>query len=228
MAINASEAVRNSISYTLATDRNSLIRLLERNGVQVPQNPSDNEVVALVLISSAKSPNFKSELSKLLTGKLQKSASDYAEFVGGQSDFGFTGIDDFSFVGEDEFFGQDGKKEIRTTRRQAQSAAKIEAAKKGEKTGFGKFLSSLGASLSSPETINSGLNIGLTAVNNKIQTRSNAVQQETAAITQKSDEIKNELAQKKGGGRMGTGTIVLIGVGVLALVGIVYFVAKKK
>jgi hypothetical protein len=228
MAINASEAVRNSISYTLATDRNSLIRLLERNGVQVPQNPSDNEVVALVLISSAKSPNFKSELSKLLTGKLQQSASDYAEFVGGQSDFGFTGIDDFSFVGEEDFFSQTAEPSAKKVRKAAQQQKKITAAKAGEKTGFGKFLQNLGASLSSPETINSGLNIGLTAVNNRIQTRSNAVQQETAAITQKSDEIKNELAQKKGGRGMGTGTIVLIGVGVLALVGIIYFVAKKK
>lgn len=227
MPINASEAVRNSISYTLATDRNSLIKLLQRNGVQVPQNPSDSEVVALVLISSAKSPNFKKELSNLLTSKLQSAASDYSSFAGGKSDFGFTGIDDFSFVGEDEFFSENGEPSAKQTRKAVQQQKKLASAKAGEKTGFGKFLSNLGTALSSPDTINAGLNIGLTAVNNKVQNKSNAIQQETTMITQKADEVRNDLGQapKKG---MSTGTIVLIGVGVLALVGVIYFVAKKK
>lgn len=227
MPINATEAVRNSISYTLATDKDSLIKLLQRNGVQVPQNPSDSELVALVLISSAKSANFKKELSMLLTSKVQSAAKDYASFAGSQSDFGFTGIDDFSFVGEESFFSQSGEPTIKQTRKAAQQQKKLASAKAGEKTGVGKFLSSLGAAFSNPDTINAGLNIGLTAMNNKIQSKSNAIQQETTMITEKSDEVKSDLG-KKGGGGMGTGTIIIIGVGVLALVGVIYYVAKKK
>lgn len=229
MQINATEAVRNMLSYTLATDRDSLIKLLERNGVVVPQNPSDREVTAAVLLASAKSANFKQELSKLLTSKFPTANKDYASFVGDSSDFGFTGIDDFSFVGEDEFFGANGtptSKDIRTTRKSAKTTTRLEAAKKGEKTGFGKFLSNLGQAASSPDTLNAGLNIGLTAVNNKVQGRSNALQQETAIITQQSDQIKQDLGKPTG--KMSTGAIIGIVVGVIAIVGIVYYVAKKK
>jgi len=73
MAVNAQEAVRNMISYTIVTDKDSLVRLLERNGVQMPNNPSDKEVTASVLLASAKSPNFKKELSSLLTSKVPHS-----------------------------------------------------------------------------------------------------------------------------------------------------------
>jgi ElaB/YqjD/DUF883 family membrane-anchored ribosome-binding protein len=229
MQINATEAVRNMLSYTLATDRDSLIKLLERNGVVVPQNPSDREVTAAVLLASAKSTNFKQELSKLLTSKFPNANKDYASFVGDSSDFGFTGIDDFSFVGEDEFFGANGtptSKDIRSTRKAAKTTVKLESAKKGEKTGFGKFLSNLGQAVSSPDTLNAGLNIGLTAVNNRVQGRSNALQQETAVITQQSDQIKQELGRPTG--RLSTGAIIGIVVGVVAVIGIVYYVAKKK
>jgi hypothetical protein len=229
MQINATEAVRNMLSYTLATDRDSLIKLLQRNGVMVPQNPSDREVTAAVLLASSKSANFKQELSKLLTTKFPTANKDYASFVGDSSDFGFTGIDDFSFVGEDEFFGVNGTPttpNVRSTRKEARTTARLEAAKKGEKTGFGKFLSNLGQAVSSPDTLNAGLNIGLTAVNNKVQGRSNALQQETAIITQQSDQIKQDLGKPTG--KMSTGAIIGIVVGVVALVGIVYFVAKKK
>jgi len=229
MQINATEAVRNMLSYTLATDRDSLIKLLERNGVVVPQNPSDREVTAAVLLASAKSTNFKQELSKLLTSKFPNANKDYASFVGDSSDFGFTGIDDFSFVGEDEFFGANGKptsKDIRSTRKAAKTTTRLESAKKGEKTGFGKFLSNLGQAVSSPDTLNAGMNIGLTAVNNRVQGRSNALQQETAVITQQSDQIKQELGRPTG--RMSTGAIIGVVVGVVAVIGIVYYVAKKK
>lgn len=229
MQINATEAVRNMLSYTLATDRDSLIKLLERNGVVVPQNPSDREVTAAVLLASAKSTNFKQELSKLLTSKFPNANEDYASFVGDSSDFGFTGIDDFSFVGEDEFFGANGtptSKDIRTTRKSAKTTTRLESAKKGEKTGFGKFLSNLGQAISSPDTLNAGMNIGLTAVNNRVQGRANALQQETAVITQQSDQIKQELGRPTG--RMSTGAIIGVVVGVVAVIGIVYYVAKKK
>ena len=85
MAVNAQEAVRNMISYTIVTDKDSLVRLLERNGVQMPNNPSDKEVTASVLLASAKSPNFKKELSSLLTSKVPQAGSDFASFVGMES-----------------------------------------------------------------------------------------------------------------------------------------------
>jgi hypothetical protein len=87
MTVNAQEAVRNMISYTVVTDKDSLVRLLERNGVQMPSSPSDKEVTFSVLLASSKSPNFKNELSTLLTSKVPKASSDFASFVGDNSDF---------------------------------------------------------------------------------------------------------------------------------------------
>lgn len=247
MAINASEAVRDMISYTLVTNKESLIRLLERNGIQMPNNPSDRELVASILLASSRSANFKSELGRLLTSQVPKAAQDYSSFVGSSSDFGFTGIDDFSFVGEDEFFGVAGIGGSYSTlgtnisdsvkAAQAQQAAKAAASTKkapkapktprpeGQRSGFGQFLSNIGQAVSSPETINAGLNIGLTAINNKVQKKSNAIQDETSIITQKADEVRSQVG---GGGKgISTTNILLIVVGVAVVGGLAYYLVKS-
>jgi hypothetical protein len=225
MAVNAQEAVRNMISYTVVTDKGSLVRLLERNGVQMPSNPSDKEVTASVLLASSKSPNFKKELSTLLTSKVPQAGSDFASFVGDSTDFGFTGIDDFSFTGADEFFAVSAEKQAaKATARQS----RVTEANPQGKTGVGIFLSNLGKAIASPDTINSGLNIGLTAVNNKIQGRQNALQQETVILTEKQDQIRQDLASagKPAGGGFPVWGYVVLGLAVVG--GIVYAVTKKK
>ena len=225
MAVNAQEAVRNMISYTVVTDKGSLVRLLERNGVQMPSNPSDKEVTASVLLASSKSPNFKNELATLLTSKVPQAGSDFASFVGDSTDFGFTGIDDFSFTGADEFFAVSAEKQAaKATARQS----RVTAANPQGKTGVGIFLSNLGKAIASPDTINSGLNIGLTAVNNKIQGKQNALQQETVLLTNTQDQIRQDLAaagKPAGGGFPVWGWVVL---GLAFVGGIVYAVTRKK
>lgn len=225
MAVNAQEAVRNMISYTVVTDKDSLVRLLERNGVQMPSNPSDKEVTASVLLASSKSPNFKNELATLLTSKVPQAGSDFASFVGDSTDFGFTGIDDFSFTGADEFFAVSAEKQAaKATARQS----RVTAANPQGKTGVGIFLSNLGKAIASPDTINSGLNIGLTAVNNKIQGKQNALQQETVLLTNTQDQIRQDLAaagKPAGGGFPVWGWVVL---GLAVVGGIVYAVTRKK
>lgn len=226
MAVNAQEAVRNMISYTVVTDKDSLVKLLERNGVQMPNNPSDKEVTASVLLASAKSPNFKKELSSLLTSKVPQAGSDFASFVGDGSDFGFTGIDDFSFTGADEFFSATAQEKA-AAKAIAQKSRVTETNPQG-KTGIGIFFSNLGKAISSPDTINAGLNIGLTAVNNKIQGKQNALQQETVLLTEKQDQIRQDLAaagKPAGGGFPVWGWVVL---GVAVVGGIVFAVTRKK
>ena len=226
MAVNAQEAVRNMISYTVVTDKDSLVRLLERNGVEMPSSPSDKEVTASVLLASSKSPNFKNELSTLLTSKVPKAGADFASFVGDNSDFGFTGIDDFSFTGADEFFAANAQEKA-TAKAVAKKSRVTETNPQG-KTGVGLFLSNLGKAIASPDTINSGLNIGLTAVNNKIQGKQNALQQETVILTNKQDQIRQDLAaagKPVGGGFPVWGYVVL---GLAVVGGIVYAVTKKK
>lgn len=226
MAVNAQEAVRNMISYTVVTDKDSLVRLLDRNGVQLPSNPSDSEVTASVLLASAKSSNFKKELTNLLTSKVPQAGSDFASFVGDSSDFGFTGIDDFSFTGGDEFFSATAQEKA-AAKAVAKQSRVTETNPQG-KTGIGIFFSNLGKAIASPDTINAGLNIGLTAVNNKIQGKSNALQQETVILTEKQDQIRQDLAAagKPVGGKFPTWGLVVLGLAVVG--GVIYAVTRKK
>jgi len=230
MAISAQQVAQELISYTVVTDKGSLVRLLERNGIEMPMNPSDKEVTVAVLTASSKSPNFKNELAKLLGSKVPQATEDYTQFVGDSTDFGFTGIDDFSFTGAEEFFNAKGKKDPAATaaaKAAAKQARVTEANPKG-KTGFGLFLQNLGASLTSQDTINAGINVGLTAVNNKIQGRSNALQQETVLLTERQDQLRQQLPSASPKQGMGAMTWVLIGLGVVAIGATIYFVAKKK
>jgi hypothetical protein len=72
------------------------------------------------------------------------------------------------------------------------------------------------------------LNIGLTAVNNKIQGKQNALQQETSILTEKQDQIRKDLAdagKPVGGGFPVWGWVVL---GLAVVGGIVYAVTRKR
>lgn len=236
MAISAQEVAKELISYTVVTDKDSLVKLLERNGIQMPNNPSDREVTVAVLAASGKSQNFKNELAKLLGSKVPKASEDYSQFVGDSTDFGFTGIDDFSFAGEEDFFNSAGsiiaKAPVAPTakapsRAQQRRAARVTADNPQGRTGAGLFFQNLLKSATSQDTINQGINIGLTALNNKVQGKSNAIAQETTVLTARQDEIRQQMAAspKKGIGTMGW---VLIGLGVVALGATIYFMAKKK
>ena len=81
MAINAAEAAHNMIDYTIVEDKGSLKSLLERNGVQMPSNCSDKEITIATLTASSKSPNFKSELAKLLTKKAKKFGNEFSNLL---------------------------------------------------------------------------------------------------------------------------------------------------
>jgi hypothetical protein len=218
MSISTQDVARNLISYTVVTDKNSLVKLLERNGIVMPNNPSDKEVTVAVLTASSKSPNFSKELATLLGTKAPKAAEDFSSFVGDSTDFGFTGIDDFSFTGGDDFFNLTAAEK---------KAGRVTTDNPKGKTGFGLFLQNVGRSLTSQDTINAGVQAGLTAINNRTQNRQNAIQSETVYLTQQQDLLRQQLATKPAKG-MSAITWVLVGVGVLALGGIIYFVAKKK
>lgn len=233
MALNTQEAVRNMISYTIVTDKDSIVRLLERNGVQMPNNPTDKDVTAAVLLASVSSQNFKNELTSLLTTKVSKAGNDFASFAADNSDFGFTGIDDFSADGGNGFVNAPGEKDTakkisQKGPRGGKKPTRVTEVNPQGKSGIGIFLRNLGSSLTSPDTLNAGLNVGLTALNNKFQTRQNTLQQETALLTERQDQIRQDLSTsgKSGGMRFPTWAFVVLGLAVVG--GIVFAVTRKK
>ena len=76
------------------------------------------------------------------------------------------------------------------------------------------------------ENINAGIAVGLNKVNNKTQADSNRIQEQALVLQSQQDDLKNKLPNKQ---PMSPAVkYTLIGVGVIALVGIIYVIVKKK
>jgi len=225
------------ISYSVVTDKNGLVKLLERNGVQMPSNPSDREVTVAVLMAMSKSQNFKDELALFLTNKVGEAGDDFQSFVGSEADFGFTGVDDlgftgvegFFFTGADDFFSANGTKKPVVTAAQKKATRVTDTNPKGKTkaglalAGIGKFFKE---NILTAENINAGIAVGLNKVNNKTQADSNRIQEQALVLQGQQDDLKNKLPNKK---PMSPAVkYTLIGVGAIALIGIIYLIVKKK
>jgi len=238
MSINASQFVGEAISYAVLTDKNGLVSLLERNGIQMPNNPSDNEVTTAVLMANATSGTFRNDLATFLLRQVPKATEDLS-FMG--MDYGFTGIDDFSFDG-----GEDGFQNIfglgkKTTTPTTPKAPKLTAAQKKQaritadnpkgKTKVGLVLSSIGTALKDTlldkDNINAGIQIGLQTYANRTQAEQNALQAQALQLQETQDAMKGNLPKGSDGKKSNTMTYVWVGVGVLAL-GILGYVIYKR
>lgn len=231
-SISTLDATRSLIAYAVVNDKGSLIKLLKRNGVEMPDNASDQEVTAAIIVASGASDNFKKELSKLLASQAVKSADQFSSFVGGDDMFGFTGIDDFMSSNGPEKAFKDPFANLKPPPAPRISAVPTAAVVKPKgKTAAGKALASIGSFLKenvlTKENIESGVQIGLTKINTKTQGKANQVAQESLAIQQYQDDIRNQQGRTAAKG-LSTGTWVAIGVGVVALVGIVIYVTSKR
>jgi hypothetical protein len=240
MAVSATQVTQEALSYAVITDKNGLVRLLKRNGVQLVNNPSDKEVTVAVLMASAKSENFKNELADLLTKKV-KEAGENMSFVGTDQDFGFTGVDDFQFTGSEDFYKFTGAEDFFSATAQEKAAKKTAAAQAAAakkqsrvtadnpqgKTGVGLLLANIGRALTSQDTINAGIQIGLNKINNRTQADANSLANQAEMLQAQQDQMRKNLPDAKTG-ISSTAKYVLIGVGVLAVVGIVYVIVKNK
>ena len=237
MAVSALEVTEEALAYALVTDKNGLEKLLKRNGVVVGNNPSDKEVTIAVLMASARSTNFKDELADFLTGKV-KEAGETLSYIGDSQFFDFTGIDDFEFTGSEDFFNSNGKT---AAEKAAEAAAKRTAAaqaaaakKKGRitadnpkgKTGVGLLLANIGKSLSSQDTINAGLQIGLSKIGSKTQSSANDINRQALDLQEKADDLKANMG--KPSKKTSATTFIIIGAGVLVAITAIYLIVKAK
>jgi len=191
-------------------------------------------------MASAKSENFKNELADLLTKKV-KEAGENMSFVGTDQDFGFTGIDDFQFTGSEDFYKFTGAEDFFSGTAEEKAAKKTAAAQAAAakkqsrvtadnpqgKTGVGLLLANIGKALTSQDTINAGIQIGLNKINNRTQADANSLATQAEMLQAQQDQMRKNLPDAKTG-ISSTAKYVLIGVGVLAVVGIVYVIVKNK
>lgn len=231
--ISTLDATRSLIAYSVVNDKPSLIKLLKRNGVELASDATDQEVTAAVIVASSGSENFKKELASLLANEAVKSSEQFSSFAGGEDMFGFTGIDDFMSYNGDK--PRTTIPNLKTAppaaplRISATPTATVQPKK--DKTGAGRVLASIGTFLKdnvlTKDNIEAGVQIGLTKINTKTQGKANQVAQESLQIQQYQDDIRNRQGKAAAGG-LGTGTWIAIGVGVVALVGIVIYITSKR
>lgn len=243
MAINTKTSVQELISYTIVTDKKSVIALLRSNGVKVPDDISDAKLTTAVLVANKKSPIFKKKLASLLQSKLDKAGEKFSNIVGNSQDFGFTGVDDVTymkgftgvddfsdFTGWDDFQSADGdKKAARAAKKAAKAQATAKRKESGQKTKVGTALSNLWSFTKSnvltKENINAGIQVGLDRVNQDSMMRQNALEQQSIMLQQQQQEMQRQLG--RGAGVSGT-TILYVGIGVVALVGIGFLIYRQS
>jgi hypothetical protein len=246
---NAVILTRDLLSYTILTDKKSVIDLLNKNGITLSQNATDSQVSIASLIASSKSPNFKSELIDLLASKTDSAKNTFQNFSGDNDFYGFTGIDDLAFTGSDDFWKNGNGSNVGTNNTKESWSKIIEAAKNkkalekknnpnllidvNKTTGAkdskerGAFWKGIGSFLKenilTKDNINQGLRIGLTSIDNKIQSQQNAVQQEALALQEVQDSMQRDLQNKNKPNKL------FLIIGVVAGLGIIgYLIFKKK
>ena len=262
--ITATQTVQELISYSIVKDKDSLVRLLERNGVQMPNNSSNREVTTAVLLANEKSPTFKKDLASLLGNNFTKAQEDFKSFAADPADFGFTGSlgeysglstgvrpigvegdntkDNWGFTGLDDFYENPPKRYNagNGTSFTAFTGAEgfynqIGAAKKKRitidnpkgKSKVGSALVSIADTLFTQENINAGIQLGLTSLANKQAAKQNSVQETANALAVQQDAIQKKFDANPPKSSKTT-TYILVGVGVVALIGIIYAVTKSS
>lgn len=252
---NAVVLTRDLLSYTILTDKKSVIDLLNKNGITLSQNATDSQVSIASLIASSKSPNFKSELIDLLASKTDSAKNTFQNFSGDNDFYGFTGIDDLAFTGSDDFwknafgisnlmakdlgnavkgassenkfnkqFKIASKNSINTVSSSKERGAINTVSSSKDRGSFWKGIGSfLKENILTKDNINQGLRIGLTSIDNKIQSQQNAVQQEALALQEVQDSMQRDLQNKNKPNKL------FLIIGVVAGLGIIgYLIFKKK
>lgn len=236
MALDNKQVAQELISYTIVTDRNSIINLLKRNGVSLSANPSNSELTIAVLVANSKSSAFKNDLAKLLSSKVQEAGESFSNIVGNDQDFGFTGVDDvtyfpnvMSFTGMDDYqnaggniFGDQFTKDM--------SSLKTTTSTTGTKpqSKVGSVLSNIWTfakdNILTKDNINAGINVGLNKINTDTLAKQQNLQLQQAQLEAQQYQMTRQLG--KSAGTSGN-TILYIVIGVIALAGIGFIVYKQ-
>jgi hypothetical protein len=232
MALDNKKVAEELISYTIVTDRNSIINLLKRNGVKLSANPTNSELTIAVLVANSKSGSFKDELARLLSSKVQEAGESFSNIVGNDQDFGFTGVDDVTympnvlgFTGSDDYKNAPG--DLLPGIASGINAATSQTTKKPQ-TKVGAALSSIWSftkdNVLTKENINAGIQVGLNKINTDTLSRQNNLQLQQQMLEQQQIQMNRQLAPQRGASG---NTILYVVIGVIALAGIGFVVYKQ-
>jgi hypothetical protein len=233
MALDNKKVAEELISYTIVTDRNSIINLLKRNGVKLSENPSNSEITVAVLVANSKSISFRDDLARLLSSKVSEAGETFSNIVGNDQDFGFTGVDDvtyfpnvMSFTGVDDYQNYtaptlDEIMGIKNTSTTSTSGTK-------PKTKVGSILASVGSFLSTKvltkENVNSAVQVGLNKINTDTLAKQQNLQLQQLQLESQQNQMRSSINATQGAS---SNTILYVIIGIVALAGIGFVVYKQ-
>lgn len=243
MALDNKKVAEELISYTILTDKNSIINLLKRNGVKLSTNPTNSELTVAVLVANSKSPSFKNDLAKLLSSKVQEAGETFSNIVGNDQDFGFTGVDDvtyfpnvMSFTGVDDYQSVNGLTKTPTLGYTPMGLPKpstsvLTSTSTGttakSQTKVGSALSSIWnfakTNVLTQDNINAGIQVGLNKINTDTLAKKQNLELQQFQIAKMQDDMNRNLKTPKGS----SNTILYVIIGLVAIVGIGFVVYKQ-
>ncbi len=199
----AKDLLMQSIGLMVYEDRDTLIALLRKNGVQVTDNVSTDDLLNMTYVAIGNSLQFKKDLAKYLESKANESYEGYVD---------------------EEFFNQDGDKKAKKT---AKKTARAETRKTQGGTKVGLAVKSVATKENIQAVINTGLGVLSDTLTAKADRK--AIQEATALASERSKQaIAEAQAQDSAKSKMKAWIIPTL-IGVVVIGGIVtYFVIKKR
>lgn len=194
-------------ALTIDEKPNEVVRIIRKHGVMLPANPTKKQIETAFGSLLPKSEPFRNDFAKLAGGVAMESYSNAVgdDLPSGRGIGGTSSNVNLSNI----------PNPITSTSKPITTSSK----KSFKDTAFGGFLSSV----FTPETIQSGINTGLNvwSIKQTGQPASNV----GSDIDLGRGELNQQPPQTKG---ISTTTMVLIGVGAIALIGVAVYFYKKK
>jgi len=203
----AKDVIIKSIGYMVYEDRGTLIDLLRKNGVQVSDNVSDDDLIKMTYVAIGNSLQFKKDLARYIDAQTKEAYEGYVD---------------------EEFFNGDGDKKAarvakRTERKTARDTAKT--ARGGSKVGVAV------KGIATKENVQAAINTGLGLLADSLSAKADrkTVQEATLLASEKSKQaIAEAQAEDSKKSRIKSWIIPTL-IGVVVIGGIVtYFVMRKR
>ena len=204
----AKDVIIKSIGYMVYEDRGTLIDLLRKNGVQVSDNVSDDDLIRMTYVAIGNSLQFKKDLARYIDAQTKETYEGYVD-----EEF-------FNAPGDDKKAARVAK---RTERKTARDTAKT--ARGGSKVGVAV------KGIATKENVQAAINTGLGLLADSLSSKADrkTVQEATLLASEKSKQaIAEAAAEDARKGRIKSWIIPTI-IGVVVIGGIItYFVMKKR
>ena len=203
----AKDVIIKSIGYMVYEDRGTLIDLLRKNGVQVSDNVSDDDLIKMTYVAIGNSLQFKKDLSRYIDAQTKEAYEGYVD---------------------EEFFNVDAdKKAARTAKKTERKTARDTAktARGGSKVGVAV------KGIATKENVQAAINTGLGLLADSLSAKADrkTVQEATLLASEKSKQaIAEAQAEDSKKSRIKSWIIPTL-IGVVVIGGIVtYFVMRKR